>query len=143
MSHIKPSSPLKLRIQSYKEEKSGLVRAMHSEYQWRKLRNHFVKLQPVCQLCARDEKLQVHHIFPWHLRKDFRFEINNLISLCQPCHFRFGHLCDWKGYNDNLLELCEQAQRLNPTVDWEHINEFERDETVLPRWDSIAEIALM
>jgi hypothetical protein len=82
---------------------------LHAEWEWRKIRNQFIKLEPICQLCAAHKKLQVHHIFPYHLWENLRYEEQNLITLCVPCHFAFGHFGNWKDSNPDLLELVEHV----------------------------------
>ena len=42
-----------------------------------------------CQHCGgwhKGIKLQVHHIFKWHLYPKFRYDIRNGIVLCRECH---------------------------------------------------------
>lgn len=119
-------STLSLRAFSYVEERQSIFQIMHAEFAWREARGRFIKLQPGCQMCGAQKELQVHHVYPWHLFPALRFELNNLVTLCQPCHFRFGHFRDWKGFNIEILELCEIAQARNKTVDWQAINSFKR-----------------
>lgn len=39
-----------------------------------------------CLKCGSEEKLHAHHIKPWKASEDLRFDINNGMTLCQPCH---------------------------------------------------------
>lgn len=41
-----------------------------------------------CQMpgCRRRKRLQVHHIIPWSVRPDLRYELSNMITLCYDCH---------------------------------------------------------
>lgn len=119
-------STFSLRAVSYVEERQSIFQIMHAEFAWREARGRFIKLQPGCQMCGATKELQVHHVYPWHLFPALRFELHNFVTLCQPCHFRFGHFRDWKGYNPNILDLCAIAQNANPTVDWQAINSFKR-----------------
>ena len=42
-----------------------------------------------CQDCGiRGGYLEAHHIKPWREAKELRYEINNLITLCRPCHMK-------------------------------------------------------
>ena len=58
-----------------------------SEYkQWRKA--VYERDSYICQMCG-DKKggnLQAHHILPWANFKEFRYNINNGITLCKKCH---------------------------------------------------------
>lgn len=42
----------------------------------------------ICQLCENDEggNFEAHHIFPWREFKQFRYDLNNGITLCKECH---------------------------------------------------------
>lgn len=107
---------------------ADLMELFHSDYQWRQTRNEFIRWEPICQMCARDKNLQVHHILPWHLRPDLRYEHQNLVTLCADCHLRFGHYNNWKDYNIEILALCQAAQSMHrDDVRW---GSFER----IPGW---------
>ena len=95
-----------MRAQSYRRERTGIVTICHSEYRWRKVRNEHIVDEPVCQACSTDKKLQVHHVKPWHLFPSLRYLRSNLLTLCQPCHFRFGHKLNWKHFNGTVRMLC-------------------------------------
>lgn len=87
----------------------GLVTAMR-DAKWRRTRNEFIEIQPDCQMCMTDNNLQVHHIFPWSLYPDLRYDLENLVTLCQPCHFRFGHDRDWQAYNPDITNLVVKSR---------------------------------
>ena len=129
-------TPFILRMQAQRHEKLTLVQIMHAEYEWRKTRSEFLKNQPLCQMCGITRELQVHHVYPWHLFIPLRFVHDNLVTLCQPCHFRFGHWQDWHRFNPEILELCKQAQINNPVIDWALFNKFQRNpdrlNTIMP-----------
>lgn len=57
-----------------------------SEYKlWRK--SVFERDNYTCQKChKKGVKLNAHHIKPWCIYKDERFEISNGITLCEKCH---------------------------------------------------------
>lgn len=77
-------------------------------YQWTKVRKEFLELNPSCKACGRNKNLEVHHIKPYHLYPDLEYDFNNLITLCDdPCHFVFGHLMNYKSWNENVIEDCE------------------------------------
>lgn len=55
---------------------------------WRKIRDRFIKANPLCEECKRKEKLtaaqEVHHILP--LSRGGTHDESNLMSVCTPCH---------------------------------------------------------
>ena len=52
-----------------------------------KLRDDFT-----CALCGdRGVRLNVHHITPWSKEKSLRFNPDNLVTLCKPCHINKAH----------------------------------------------------
>jgi len=57
---------------------------------WRKIRNRYIKVHPLCEECLKAERLtpaqEVHHILP--LGHGGTNDDSNLMSLCKPCHSR-------------------------------------------------------
>jgi hypothetical protein len=55
---------------------------------WKKLREEvFTRDNYTCQDCKKvDKKLQAHHLLPRATNLDKRLDVNNIISLCRPCH---------------------------------------------------------
>jgi hypothetical protein len=94
-----------LKLKAACKENENIFNILRNEYKWQKVRNKFIKDEPCCQICAITKDLQVHHIKPWHLAKELRYDKDNLITLCQSCHFRLGHWCNWKGYNIMIRHL--------------------------------------
>ncbi len=84
---------------------------------WRKVRAEHIKNNPTCAACGRKDGLEVHHIVPYHIDPDKELDPDNLITLCgKYCHFIFGHLMDWKSWNENVvrdstLYLLAKTQR--------------------------------
>jgi 5-methylcytosine-specific restriction endonuclease McrA len=75
---------------------------------WRRLRKYMVDKIPYCQMCRDDKKLEVHHIMPRHLYPDKALDEVNLVVLCKPCHFRYGHLAtSFKDSNPFILKMIE------------------------------------
>lgn len=74
---------------------------------WRKVRAEHIKQHPTCAACGRKDNLEVHHIVPYHIDPDKELDPSNLITLCgKYCHFVFGHLMDWKSWNENVVRDC-------------------------------------
>jgi len=70
---------------------------------WRKLRKQHLKKQDRCVICGRKWNRQVHHIYPVHLYPDLELDPGNLVTLCGRCHLLFGHLNNWRRWNDELM----------------------------------------
>ena len=53
--------------------------------------------------CGGEEKLEVHHIAPFHRWPELELAPGNLITLCEKpgrdCHFTWGHFHNWKLWN--------------------------------------------
>ena len=62
--------------------------------EWAKVRNEFVAEHSVCEACGSTDKLNVHHIEPFHLKPELELSTSNLITLCREHHFKVGHDTD-------------------------------------------------
>ncbi len=71
--------------------------------QWKNIRNEYVKYYSVCQFCFKPVEV-VHHIQPFHLYRTLELDWNNLVSLCNDCHLKYGHFGDYRSFNP-LLKL--------------------------------------
>lgn len=58
---------------------------------WASVRRKFVESNPNCVACGSTEKLNVHHVKPFHAHPELELEPSNLITLCREHHFRIGH----------------------------------------------------
>ncbi len=87
----------------------GLIDKLYGRSsQWRKVRAEHIKNNPTCAACGREEGLEVHHIVPYHIAPEKELDPTNLITLCgKYCHFVFGHFMDWKSWNENVIQDCE------------------------------------
>lgn len=54
-------------------------------YWWKK---YVLARDKECQWCGSDKHLHAHHIIPWRLNEDLRFDVDNGIILCKTCHDR-------------------------------------------------------
>ena len=98
-----------LKLECAKKEGQGLLQIMHNSYRWRQVRNEHVAEESCCQMCEIERDLEVHHIAPWHMAPDLRYDRDNLITLCRACHFRFGHYLNWRSSNPRIRELSAFA----------------------------------
>lgn len=75
--------------------------------QWATVRKQHLIKQPTCRACNGVEKLQVHHIKPFHLFPELELVDHNLITLCEhpdkECHLILGHHGNFKKYNPSVL----------------------------------------
>lgn len=71
---------------------------------WPSVRNAWLKMNPTCAVCGNRYGNDVHHIKPYHLYPDEELAASNLVTLCPRDHFVFGHLCDWRAYNPDVLK---------------------------------------
>ena len=79
--------------------------------EWSRVEKEHLEKEPSCQWCGGTEKLQVHHVTPFHLAPQFELDPFNLITLCEAggyynCHLMHGHNGDWKSFNDQVREQC-------------------------------------
>lgn len=76
--------------------------------QWPRIRRAHLRREPFCQACRTTDRLEVHHIHPFHLSPELELDDSNLITLCEKaghdCHFVFGHFHDWKRWNPSVRE---------------------------------------
>lgn len=77
---------------------------------WNSVRKNFLAKNPICAVCEGTEKIEVHHIVPFHLNPDLELEESNLITLCESksygiiCHLLVGHLGNYKNVNPSAKE---------------------------------------
>lgn len=78
--------------------------------QWSSIRDNHLKQQPCCQVCGGTDKLNVHHIQPFHITPSLELDPNNLITLCESlnhginCHLWVGHLGNFKKVNPTVVD---------------------------------------
>lgn len=83
---------------------------------WPAARAQHLKYHPVCAVCGGAEKLEVHHIRPFHLHPELELDPTNFITLCEAlkggvnCHLFFGHLGNFKSFNTNVVTDAAQWQ---------------------------------
>ncbi len=77
---------------------------------WSEVEKRHLKEEPVCQWCGGAEKLNVHHIKPFHLFPALELDDGNLITLCEVAgcedHLEKGHLGNFKKFNPDIREQC-------------------------------------
>ena len=76
---------------------------------WPAVRKNHLATHPCCAVCGGTEKVEVHHIIPFHQDPSLELESTNLISLCEglrSCnhHLWFGHLGNYKKTNPDVIK---------------------------------------
>lgn len=77
---------------------------------WAAVRASHLKRNPTCAACGTRDKLEVHHVRPFHLYPNLELEPSNLLTLCETggnCHIMLGHLKNWKSYNITVRKDAE------------------------------------
>lgn len=78
---------------------------------WQSVRKEHLKKEPQCRACGKTKNLEVHHIVPVHMDPNRELDPSNLITLCsEQCHIMFGHLMDFKSWNNTVVEDCMSMQ---------------------------------
>lgn len=79
---------------------------------WPTVRNHFLKVNPLCAYCGCSKNIQIHHIQPFHLHPEDELKPSNFVPLCENeptlCHLNIGHKGYWHDFNPNVLEDCKK-----------------------------------
>ena len=60
-----------------------------------------------CAFCGQTNKLEVHHIYPQHIRPDLAYDTNNFVILCRRCHFTVGHKNNWTNVFTNVMNVIK------------------------------------
>lgn len=73
--------------------KGGITIRKNNDLQWRAIAKEcYIRDNWSCWKCGKKcqkvGEIQAHHILPWRLFKEYRYEISNLITLCHSCHIR-------------------------------------------------------
>lgn len=78
---------------------------------WDEVRDDFILSHPTCAACGSINRLQVHHILPFHLHPELELEESNLITLCmdiEECHLNIGHGGSYKCYNPSVIKNAKE-----------------------------------
>jgi len=74
---------------------------------WPKVRADYLKTHNICECCMKKTKLNVHHIYPFHLYPEYELDPTNFITLCENpgfnCHFVCGHTMNWTAWNPSVV----------------------------------------
>lgn len=95
MPHIN-RKPLSEKKTKYKRESKQNAADHYGSPAWKRLRDTYISLHPLCQCCLEHERVEpatdVHHAVPWSRGESDEeqwqlfLDEKNLISLCGKCH---------------------------------------------------------
>jgi 5-methylcytosine-specific restriction protein A len=77
---------------------------------WPTVRKNHLKKFPTCAVCGGTEKLEVHHVKPFHESPELELDPNNLVTLCESkskgivCHLFVGHLGHYQKINPTAVQ---------------------------------------
>lgn len=75
---------------------------------WPSVRKKHLESNPACAVCGGTEKVEVHHVRPFHLHPELELDLSNLVTLCESgkggmnCHLAIGHLGSFKSFNADI-----------------------------------------
>lgn len=87
---------------------------------WRKVEKEFLEENSECAACGSKNRLNVHHIKPFHLFPELELEKSNLITLCMSkneCHLRLGHGSNFKSYCPEIKKYAKQIHNKEKTFE--------------------------
>lgn len=89
----------------------GLSTSNTRSNKWKSISFNYKKKNGKCAVCGKTTNLVVHHKVPFHMSPEKELDENNFVVLCENrpvnCHYLFGHLMNWQGYNQNIDEDIE------------------------------------
>lgn len=72
---------------------------------WPATRKKHLARNPTCAACGSKDRLEVHHLLPYHVHPELELVESNLLTLCEGeavnCHLLFGHARSWSAWNRN------------------------------------------
>jgi hypothetical protein len=79
---------------------------------WSTVEKHFREAHPSCAACGSKNRLNVHHVHPFHLTPELELDPNNLITLCmdtKECHLHLGHGGSFFQYCPDVRKYAAEA----------------------------------
>lgn len=70
-----------------------------------------------CQRCSSSEKLEAHHLNPFNVNKDLRYDIDNGVTLCEKCH-SVKHKNSFHNIYGTVNNTSEQFYEYMTGVSW-------------------------
>ena len=97
--------------------------------EWRTVSHNKVAVVKQCEICGSVDRLQVHHIQPFHSFPELELEPTNLVVLCMgknECHLLCGHGGSFKSYNPKILATIDEAKAGAELLDIQQESKFNR-----------------
>ena len=96
--------------------KCTLLGAPPRSSHWPAVRAAHLREHPTCAACGTREKLEVHHVRPYHLCPARELDPTNLITLCEgprKHHLILGHRGNWQDCNPHVRrDAAAELRRL-------------------------------
>lgn len=85
--------------------------------EWSKVRDCYIAENNHCEICGSTDYLEVHHLLDTSNFPEYELHPNNLITLCgirskNKCHFKYGHLGNYRKTNYNLINDIGVLRRI-------------------------------
>ena len=68
-------------------------------------RDKVINRDGVCQCCGGHKHLEAHHIFSWEDYPDLRVDVDNGVTLCRWCHYKYNSYFGHTGCGINLVKF--------------------------------------
>jgi len=88
-------------VKSFFTRSEFVVQGSPRSPKWDTFRTKFVANKR-CAVCDCNKNLQAHHKKPFNEHPELELDENNLVVLCQQCHFAIGHLFNYRLYNHDI-----------------------------------------
>lgn len=81
---------------------------LRSDIHVKRWRDKVINRDKVCQCCGGDKHLEAHHIFSWEDYPSLRVDIENGITLCRFCHYKYNSYFGHKGTGNNMVKFLKK-----------------------------------
>ena len=86
---------------------------------WPKVEKDFLSKHPECEACGGKDRLNIHHIVPFHIDQSLELDESNLITMCMganECHLRIAHSGNFRYWNPDVRHICKELQEKKLTL---------------------------
>ena len=87
--------------------------------EWPRVEKDFLSKHQECEACGGKDRLNVHHVMPFHVEPSLDLDESNLITLCMglnECHLRIGHSGDFSWWDPDVRKICHELQNKKITL---------------------------
>lgn len=93
---------------NWKGGTTPLRQSLYASEGWKMVSRAVRRRDKKCRLCESANRLEIHHITPFHAAPLLALEQSNLILLCCDCHIKVQR--NWKRWRHRLEELIVRRQ---------------------------------